>query len=502
MKEPDYSYCQVIGITDRGLKRAANEDWLGERKTPNGWVAVVCDGMGGHVGGATASHIAVETILEYLSAEYFDDPRVAIGQAIDQANAAIQRKAAQQRELTGMGATCVLLIVRDGKVYIGHVGDSRIYLIRDHRIHQLTKDHSYVQMLVDAGEISQEEAEHHPRKNEITNALGIPQMQPATVMQSPIEPQAGDCFLLCSDGLSGMVDAKTIEHVVSQQMQLSAQDRAAKLIEKAKEGGGLDNITVQLVEFGATPTAASEGSKPITRQWWFWTALVVLIAAISALLYMFLPRTEKEEEMPIDSSKPVTDLHFGPLTANHDTIMLLSIKGTSDTCSVVLMDANGAYLETLEDVLWRSPRYQTSKIAVNYNGMPVDNKTSGIVRLVSMQESGFEIRFEAADRLYVLEVDVDRPKASSNTAASPVRRSAAPAQRGSDEAAPAAPEAPAGNDSVNAAPKSGGAADKVNGEEATEDSSDGQPEEKPKDTPEDAPDDQPADVPDSQQVKA
>lgn len=413
MKVDDYSYCQVIGVTDRGLKRAANEDWLGEKKTPNGWVAVVCDGMGGHVGGATASHIAVETILDYLSAEYFDDPRIAIGKAIDEANAAILRRVSQQPELDGMGSTCVLLIVREGKVYIGHVGDSRIYLVRDHRIHQLTKDHSYVQMLVDMGEITPEQAEHHPRKNEITNALGLRQMQPATVMQNPIEPQAGDCFLLCSDGLSGMVDAKTIEHVVSRQKELSAQERAETLIRKAKEGGGLDNITAQLVEFGATPSI-SKVHKNISHGWWIGSIILTILCIIAVLFYFLRPQSEQDDnaagayiqqiqkeskEFPINRK----------LIARNDTVMLLAINGTSDTCSVVLMDANREYLGTLDNVIWRTPRYQPNKIVVNYDAMPVNGIINGVVRLMNVSERAFVIYFESKDEIYQVEVDVDVP---------------------------------------------------------------------------------------------
>ncbi len=420
MKTADYSYCQVIGLTDRGLKRAANEDWLGERKTINGWVAVVCDGMGGHVGGATASHIAVDTILDYLSSEYFEDARIAIGKAIDQANIAIQRKASIQPELNGMGSTCVLLIVREGKVYIGHVGDSRIYLIRDHRIHQLTKDHSYVQMLVDMGEITPEQAEHHPRKNEITNALGIPQMQPATVMQNPIDPQAGDCFLLCSDGLSGMVDSKTIEHVVSQQRQMNAQERAAKLIEKAKEGGGLDNITAQLVEFGATPTSSSQKTS-ILKKWWLWAATAVFLCAIAALIYMLVPRTEPQLAVAISNNnapkynKLINLDRY--LVAHHDTIMLLMIQGNGDTCNIILRDAADEYLKVkLDNVAWREPTCMPLGIAqITYDTEEGYNR--GVVKLLKNKASRFSIKFEARDTIYDIEIDIaknieEQPKIS------------------------------------------------------------------------------------------
>ena len=275
--QEQYNYCRVVGCTDIGRKRKANEDSMGTRETKNGLVAVVCDGMGGHVGGAIASRMAVDTVLDFLDNVYQDDPRVAIGEAIDAANLAILKKTAEQPELTGMGSTCVLLLVRDGKVYIGHVGDSRVYLVRNRHTKQLTKDHSFVQMLVDMGELSPEEAEHHPRKNEITNALGIPEMKPATILPDAILPEAGDCFVLCSDGLSGMVSDQTIGKVVSRQAEMRTQERADELVRLANENGGVDNITVQLVEFSITPNRAK--SKKTNK-----TLLISLIAMLAVLI--------------------------------------------------------------------------------------------------------------------------------------------------------------------------------------------------------------------------
>lgn len=278
-------YCLIVGSTDVGRKRAANEDSMGNFDTRNGLASVVCDGMGGHVGGATASRIAVETIHAFLDGEYYTDAREAIGMAIDAANRAILAEATAHPELRGMGSTCVLLLIRDGKVYIGHVGDSRIYLIRTNTIRQLTKDHSYVQMLVDCGQITQEQAEHHPRKNEITNALGIPDMTPATVMEDAMTPESGDCFLLCSDGLSGMVSDKEIRSIVSKQKEMGTQDRADTLVQRANENGGLDNITVQLVEFASVPNA---GKVSIIHQKKFWqigiVALMIIVGGIAIWL--------------------------------------------------------------------------------------------------------------------------------------------------------------------------------------------------------------------------
>ena len=288
-----FSYCNVVGQTDVGKKRKVNEDHGDHFETLNGLVSVVCDGMGGHVGGAVASEIAIRTIHDFLDSQFIQDPREAIGLAIDAANKAIVKQAEQNPDLEGMGSTCVLLIVRDGKVYIGHVGDSRIYLIREKTIVQLTKDHSFVQSLVDIGQITKEQAEHHPRKNEITNALGLPEMAPATVREEAIEPQAGDCFLLCSDGLSGMVSEHDIEKIVSRQRDYSTQQRADLLVQAANNNGGLDNITVELVEFTIAPEVAhpiKSSSSRILK-----VTIPVVCALVAVALGILLLKPNKHE---------------------------------------------------------------------------------------------------------------------------------------------------------------------------------------------------------------
>lgn len=287
MEENKYYYCHVVGTTDVGCVRKANEDNMGSGETINGLVSVVCDGMGGHVGGATASRLAVDAILDFLNQMYFEDPREAIGKAIDAANMAVLHKVQTQPELRGMGTTCVLLLVRDGQVYYGHVGDSRIYLVRKHIIKQLTKDQSYVQMLVDMGQITPEEAEHHERKNEITNAIGVEGMQYATVCDTPINPEAGDCFLLCSDGLSGMVSNHEIEKIVSNQVRMRAQERTDALVEKAKQYGGLDNITAQIVEFSVTPN--QKGNVFDKKKLAMYGGIGLTVIAIVVLLFVFKP---------------------------------------------------------------------------------------------------------------------------------------------------------------------------------------------------------------------
>lgn len=303
MEQSDkYSYCHIVERTDVGCKRPANEDSMGHFDTVNGRVAVVCDGMGGHVGGATASRIAVDAIHAFLDSKFIESPQEAIGCAIDAANAAILRQAAARPELIGMGSTCVLLLIRDGLVYRGHVGDSRIYLIRNRIIQRLTRDDSYVQMLVDMQKLTEEEAEHHPRKNEITNALGLPDMKPATVAQNAIVPEAGDCFLLCSDGLTGMVSERDIERIVSRQQELTSQQRADMLVERAKENGGLDNITVQLVEFSLTPDQHDGSLRKPSRKGWIIGA-VVLACCIVAGAGLYFLKGEKSDRQETENKE-------------------------------------------------------------------------------------------------------------------------------------------------------------------------------------------------------
>jgi|AGTN01.2.fsa_nt_gi Serine/threonine protein phosphatase len=294
--DSNYNFCLVGTTTSVGKIRKANEDSMDVFETANMKVFVVCDGMGGHVGGQVASQTAITTIRDFLVNNITIDPCEAIHNAIMAANEAVLARSRQQPELAGMGSTCVMLVVTsDGKVYYGHVGDSRIYIIANRRITQLTKDHSFVQMLVDAGRITKEEAEHHPRKNEITNALGLPDMQAPAVSNTPIEPEAGNCFLLCSDGLTGMVDDIHIERVVSNR-NLKIQDRAEKLVQMANNNGGIDNITVQLVEFAVGMQDIYQSG--VTKKYWKKTLyLLPLVLLLVGMIWWFWPKLSSEKKI-------------------------------------------------------------------------------------------------------------------------------------------------------------------------------------------------------------
>lgn len=230
-------------------------------QTPNGDVFVVCDGMGGHVGGAKASSLAVESILTHLKAERYADPQMALYEALQFANMQILGFAAENPEYQGMGTTACIVLVQNDEVYIAHVGDSRIYLYlgKEKELHRVTKDHSFVQTLVDAGQITDDEAEHHPNKNRILKALGVtPDLQPSF---DKVKPKNGDIFLICTDGLCGMIPDSTIEKVLEQKDSL--EERGEMLIRLAMQGetvqpGGQDNCTLELIQIDNSPWPKSE----------------------------------------------------------------------------------------------------------------------------------------------------------------------------------------------------------------------------------------------------
>ena len=250
----------IAKATDVGVTRQINEDSMTVFDSPNGQVLAVCDGMGGQAAGDVASQLAVNIIENILTDNTFDTPEEAISRSILAANQGVLNRTAQNPELEGMGSTCVMIIIKNGRVHCGWVGDSRIYYIANHTIRQISHDQSYVQQLIDSGQITPEEASTHPQKNEITNCIGLQGMTTPETVAVPIVPEPGSVFLLCSDGLSGMVTERQIEHVISNE-KMTLQQKADRLVAMANEAGGLDNITVELVQFGnGDGTAATSGT--------------------------------------------------------------------------------------------------------------------------------------------------------------------------------------------------------------------------------------------------
>lgn len=265
MNQKKYSVGNIFAKGVIGNVRKAQEDCHSFKlDTPNGDLFVVCDGMGGHVGGAKASNLAVDSIVEYINKEKYATPIDALNGALQFANMQILGFADANPEYKGMGTTACILLLRDDGAWIAHVGDSRIYLYlgKEKKLHRITKDHSYVQTLVDAGEITDEQAEHHPNKNRILKALGIkPDLTPTFNFEKrPILPKRGDIFLICSDGLSGMIPDGTIQKVLGQDITLA--QKGERLIDLAMQGetvtpGGQDNCTVELIEIDKSASKKS-----------------------------------------------------------------------------------------------------------------------------------------------------------------------------------------------------------------------------------------------------
>ena len=239
-----------------GMRQAQEDSHDMKLKTPNGDVFVVCDGMGGHVGGAKASSLAVESIIDHLNAERYANPLEALDGALQFANMQILGFADDHPEYKGMGTTACVVLLQGDKAYIAHVGDSRIYLYlgKEKELHRITKDHSYVQTLVDKGIMSDDQAEKDPNKNRILKALGVnPNLEPT---YNTVKPKNEDIFLICSDGLCGMIPDSTIEKALGQKVSL--EERGEMLIQLAMQGetvqpGGQDNCTLELIQIDNSP---------------------------------------------------------------------------------------------------------------------------------------------------------------------------------------------------------------------------------------------------------
>lgn len=244
---------KYYAASHQGLVRNNNEDYYGDIATASGHVYVVCDGMGGHNAGEEASKIATDTILQYLTHSKSADIPKEITTAIKNANKAIYDAAAGDPSLHGMGTTCVVLYVKDnGEFFIGHVGDSRIYIYTSGELIRATKDHSYVQYLVATGEITQEEAETHPSKNQILKALGIDDQVSPEVITAPIQVPSNTLFLLCSDGLSDMINDSAIKKILDEYDEYN-QETVEHLMSEALNAGGKDNVTVGLLHIRKSP---------------------------------------------------------------------------------------------------------------------------------------------------------------------------------------------------------------------------------------------------------
>ncbi len=234
-------------LTDIGRLRKVNQDYVYASNVPVGNLPnlyIVADGMGGHRAGDLASSYAVEKLVEAAGRCVETRPALILQKAVRYANYRLYEKAGEKEAYYGMGTTLVALTVGEGEALAVNIGDSRLYGITPEGIRQISEDHSLVQELVRKGELSPWEARMHPDKNIITRALGIQEEAEIDLFPFPVE--RGERYLLCSDGLSNMVEDLQICSIVQQDRPL--YEIGKELILKANENGGLDNIAVVLVE--------------------------------------------------------------------------------------------------------------------------------------------------------------------------------------------------------------------------------------------------------------
>jgi len=231
----------TASLTEVGCVRDHNEDACGEFEDASGRrLLVVADGMGGHRGGATASRVTVDTIGEVFRSRSAE-PHTLLHEAVEAANARVHGRSQEDPELRGMGTTAVCLLFSDGAAWVAHVGDSRAYRLRRGRMEALTSDHSVVGEMQRQGLLSEEDAASHPRRNEILRSVGVePRVKPDV---THVDVEEGDRFLLCSDGLSGLVRADEMAAVLQRQ----PPDQAVRtLVQTALQRGAPDNVTVQV----------------------------------------------------------------------------------------------------------------------------------------------------------------------------------------------------------------------------------------------------------------
>ena len=235
---------KVFAKTDIGRERKINQDYF-YISNPESEIKlfIIADGMGGYNGGEVASEMATELVRKFINENYekydqSDERRMElIRDAIKKANLEVFKKSDKVTELKGMGTTIDVCLIYNSKMFVGHIGDSRVYRIRNNFIRRITKDHSYVQKLIDDGTITREQASIHPKKNMITRALGCEESVEPDIYVKKFLPD--DIILMTTDGLTNMIKEEEIRDIIKE----NPEKAISKLIEKANKNGGLDNIT-------------------------------------------------------------------------------------------------------------------------------------------------------------------------------------------------------------------------------------------------------------------
>jgi len=238
---------KAFSITDIGEKRRINQDYVFCELNPIGNLPnlfIVADGMGGHKAGDYASRFCVEFFTQHIRNSSQTSPIALIEEAINATNEAVYKMSKEQVEFEGMGTTFVVATIFKNEMYVANIGDSRLYVI-DSQIRQITEDHSLVQAMVNTGELNRDEARAHPNKNIITRALGVNEIAQPDFFE--VELSRGDIVLMCSDGLTNMLEDENIERIIRKNVN-DPKTAAETLVKQANENGGKDNIAVIVIK--------------------------------------------------------------------------------------------------------------------------------------------------------------------------------------------------------------------------------------------------------------
>lgn len=238
---------KTASLSDTGRKRQLNQDVVYSSELPVGNLPnlfMIADGMGGHKAGDYASRYAVDTVCREVQDSKEENPEIILQNAISRANAGIFMLSEENKDLEGMGTTVVAATIYENRMKVGNVGDSRLYIINGKNIRQITTDHSLVEEMIKAGSLERENARTHPNKNIITRAVGV--TDNVRVDFFDVELQEGDIILLCSDGLSNMLEDEEIRMIINAQRDIC--EKAEALVRAANQNGGRDNISLILIE--------------------------------------------------------------------------------------------------------------------------------------------------------------------------------------------------------------------------------------------------------------
>jgi len=243
---------ELASLTDVGCQRENNEDSFGYWEPANdadfatlGRLVVVADGMGGHEGGQIASRLAVDALTKAYAESTLADPQERLVSALQDAHRRIQERAKQDTVLNSMGTTCTAFALIGARLYFVHIGDSRLYLLREGKLRILSRDHTLIRQLLEKGVIRPEQAQNHPQKHVLTSALGVPGEEiEIDALPSPLALQRNDVLMICTDGLWGQMESDEIEQVLASQSPNAA---CRSLVDLAKNRGGPDNITLQVL---------------------------------------------------------------------------------------------------------------------------------------------------------------------------------------------------------------------------------------------------------------